>query len=41
MLIKGRLQQQRRGANPVVAISEGADEIYFVFAWSERIPFGV
>ena len=30
-LIKGRLQQQRRGANPVVAISEGADEIYFVF----------
>ena len=40
-LIKGRLQQQRRGANPVVAISEGADEIYFVFAWSERIPVGV
>ena len=30
-LIKGRLQQQRRGANPVVAISEGADGIYFVF----------
>ena len=36
-LIKGRLQQQRRWANPVVAIREGADEIYFVFAWSEWI----
>ena len=33
-LINGRLQQQRRGANPVVGISEGADEIYFVF-WVE------
>ena len=39
-LIKGRLQQHRRGANPAVAISEGVDEIYFVFGWSERIPFG-
>ena len=34
-LIKSRLQKHRRGANPVAAISEGADEIYFLFAWSE------
>ena len=40
-LIKGRLQKHRRGANPVAAISEGADEIYFLFAWSEWISFGV
>ena len=25
----------------VVAISEGADEVYFVLSWSEGIPFRV
>ena len=30
-------KQRRR----VVAISEGADEVYFVLSWSEGIPFPV
>ena len=40
-IIKSRLQQGSRGANSVATISECADEIYFVLARSERIPFGV
>ena len=24
-----------------IAISEGADEVYFVLSWSEEIPFSV
>ena len=38
---ESRLQQRSRGANSVATISERADKIYFVFAWSERIAFGV
>ena len=40
-IINSRLQQGSRGANSVATISECADEIYFVLARSERIPFGV
>ena len=40
-IIKSRLQQGSRGANSVATISECADEIYFLLARSERIPFGV
>ena len=40
-IMKSRLQQGSRGANSVATISECADEIYFVLARSERIPFGV
>ena len=37
---KNRLQQGSREANSIATISERADKIYFVFAWSERISFG-
>ena len=38
---KSRLQQGSRGANSLAMISERVDKFFFVFAWSERIPFGV
>ena len=37
-VIEGRLWQGTR-TKTVVVISEGADEAYFVFSWSEGVPF--
>ena len=35
------MEQRWRGANSVATISERTNEINFVLAWFERIPFGV
>ena len=40
-VIKGRFKQESRGANSVTAISKCTNEIYFVLAWREGIPFSI